>query len=134
MRLTERSHHEHKSWAPGRKTDRLGYTLESARAEVARHLEDDMTPEQEDFLNKLMATAEAQGTSAYFLAGLMPLYRKIPDALTAIRRRLDIAESQLADLRQGGSGDVPQDLRDEITEMKQELDRIQQGLAEAAGV
>jgi hypothetical protein len=50
--LTERSHLEHKTWARpiGRKVDRLGYTLEEARAEVARALnldkEEEMTPLQ----------------------------------------------------------------------------------------
>ena len=40
----ERSHIEHKTWAPSRKIDRLGYTLASARAEVRRNStsEDDM--------------------------------------------------------------------------------------------
>ncbi|MCI0679657.1 MAG: hypothetical protein L0Z63_11540 [Actinobacteria bacterium] len=44
--LDERSHLEHKTWAtpPGRKIDRLGYTLEGARAEVVANQtkEDDM--------------------------------------------------------------------------------------------
>src|SRR5690554_5519892 len=45
----ERSHIEHKTWAPSRKIDRLGYTLSSARSELRPHLDagdDDMTPEQ----------------------------------------------------------------------------------------
>lgn len=40
--VTEASHLEHKSWAPARKVDRLGYTLAAARAEAARNLGDAM--------------------------------------------------------------------------------------------
>lgn len=35
--ITELSHHEHKSWAPGRKSDRLGYSLSEARALIAKY-------------------------------------------------------------------------------------------------
>ncbi len=40
--LDERSHIEHTTWAPGRKVDRLNYTLGAARAEVAANRKDDM--------------------------------------------------------------------------------------------
>ena len=40
--LTSRSHAEHKTWAPTRKTDRLSYTLEEARAAIDPYLGDDM--------------------------------------------------------------------------------------------
>lgn len=37
--VTERSHIEHKTWAPSRKSDRLGYTLFEARQELEPYLE-----------------------------------------------------------------------------------------------
>lgn len=43
LRRTPASHAEHKTWAPGRKVDRLGYTLDKARQEIADK-GDDMAP------------------------------------------------------------------------------------------
>lgn len=40
LTITEESHQEHKTWAPGRKYDRLGYTLEEARSIIQRKLEE----------------------------------------------------------------------------------------------
>lgn len=40
---TSLSHHEHKTWAPKRKVDRLGYTLEMARKEIDDLEVDEMT-------------------------------------------------------------------------------------------
>lgn len=36
--LTAKSHIEHKTWAPTRKSDRMGYSLDSARAELTPYL------------------------------------------------------------------------------------------------
>lgn len=84
---TQYSHAEHKSWAPTRKVDRLGYTLNSARAEIAAQLGDeDMTPEQEATLNELVAvkdelTAIGSNFSAFVAAvKLIRLMRKIDEA------------------------------------------------------
>lgn len=44
-------HCEHKTWAPGRKTDRLNYTTESGRAELRRYAEEDDMPNPEDLWN-----------------------------------------------------------------------------------
>lgn len=41
-------HIEHKTWAPGRKIDRLGYTTASGRAEVARWYGTASTPPEDD--------------------------------------------------------------------------------------
>src|SRR5690606_27203986 len=41
---TERSHAEHKDWAPTRKVDRLGYTLSAARNEIANVLNETRRP------------------------------------------------------------------------------------------
>jgi hypothetical protein len=43
--LTENSHAEHKTWAPTRKVDRLGYTLAEARDELKPYLGDNMPSE-----------------------------------------------------------------------------------------
>lgn len=40
--VTEKSHHEHKTWAVGRKSDRLGYTLSQARNEIAKYIGGEM--------------------------------------------------------------------------------------------
>lgn len=45
LNATEKSHIEHKTWAPTRKVDRLNYTLARARAEIIPHLEEDQMKE-----------------------------------------------------------------------------------------
>lgn len=53
-------HGEHKTWAPTRKIDRLGYTTESGRAEIRRYKgkEEDMTPEQDRLLRETHAAVK----------------------------------------------------------------------------
>jgi hypothetical protein len=55
-------HGEHKTWAPTRKIDRLGYTTESGRAEIRRFntVEDDMFQQDDsDRLKRIEAMLEA---------------------------------------------------------------------------
>ena len=44
-------HGEHKTWAPGRKPDRLDYTTESGRAELRRYQQEDDMPTPEELWN-----------------------------------------------------------------------------------
>jgi len=48
LRRDERSHIEHKTWAPSRKVDRLGYSLSGARSELRPHLSVSAPKSQED--------------------------------------------------------------------------------------
>lgn len=61
---TDLSHVEHKTWAPGRKIDRLGYTLTQARDEVRAILEEKIVEVPE----KLFATGDKPGVDDAFLA------------------------------------------------------------------
>lgn len=57
--VTEKSHHEHKTWAPGRKSDRLGYTLSTARSRIATVLSQ---PKEEDMA--LLPMRKGDGTGS----------------------------------------------------------------------
>lgn len=57
--ITEKSHHEHKTWAPGRKSDRLGYTLSTARSRIATVLSQ---PKEEDMA--LLPMRKGDGTGS----------------------------------------------------------------------
>jgi hypothetical protein len=59
-------HGEHKTWAPTRKIDRLGYTTESGRAEIRRYNkeEDDMFTQEDSDRLKRVETAVKRGNKA----------------------------------------------------------------------
>lgn len=77
LNRTQYSHLEHKTWAPTRKVDRLGYTLAEARAEIVAQGEQDMTPEQEATLNKLVAVEAQLKAMGSSLDALVPMVRVI---------------------------------------------------------
>lgn len=58
LRRTSLSHHEHKSWAVGRKVDRLGYSLAQARKEIEEAKEMSFSRDEEEWLKKLATRAE----------------------------------------------------------------------------
>ena len=60
-RLDERSHFDHKHWAPGRKVDRLGYTLAQARAEIKPWINGTSGGNQTDNGEDDMTSAEFAG-------------------------------------------------------------------------
>lgn len=61
---TERSHAEHKDWAPTRKVDRLGYTLSVARNEIANVLNETRRPTMYLPLKRSQATLRKSDVAA----------------------------------------------------------------------
>lgn len=68
---TERSHLEHKTWAPTRKVDRLGYTLTAARDEITQALKDRNPRRPIMFLPITQADAPARKSDVAAIAYLL---------------------------------------------------------------
>lgn len=108
-------HVEHKTWAPDRKIDRLGYTTTSARAEVARVWNDgpaggDDMPLTDAEFNEIARRVHARSVQAG--ATTVTLGEAIGDALAFARRNEPAIAAMVAALNAlaAGLGTSPEDL------------------------
>lgn len=90
--VDEESHIEHKTWAPGRKSDRLGYTLNRARREIREEMDVALTRQSkaDDGLETLAPAYENAVASGMFTEFTQPGGVTYNDEFAAFLQRIGL--------------------------------------------
>lgn len=121
-------HGEHKTWAPGRKPDRLNYSTASGRAEITRHANSATTTIAEDDMaldDNLYPGKAKDKTAAQVLRDMDQFIQNSAKRERAAINKIGYARNQLARtnelLRKQPDGATAAEVRQQIDELERSL-------------